>query len=108
MLQFQPLVEILTSLPTFIPMYGTPKTIELLSVLGPLYSRLSLFPDNAPQIATKYFGSDNPLVYATELSHSMRGFPVGSRNPGDVTSCISSLRQSQSLIIVILTLNNLS
>ena len=60
----------------FTPIHGTPKTIELLSTLGPMYSRLSVFPDSDHQsTAQKYFDSDNPNVFATDLSNDMRGFP---------------------------------
>lgn len=89
-----------TTYSTFIPLHGTPKTIELLSLLGPLLSRLSIFGDHESGFCKRYFGSDNANVYGSELCKEMRGNIIGARNSGDIKSCQDSIRQSVAGTVV--------
>ncbi|RUP52168.1 hypothetical protein BC936DRAFT_138761 [Jimgerdemannia flammicorona] len=63
----------LPSLPNWDPAFSTPRTIELMSLLGPFF-RLSVFPDDQPSVAENYFANSE------------------GRNKADIDSAITSLR----------------
>ncbi|RUS31621.1 ubiquitin elongating factor core-domain-containing protein [Jimgerdemannia flammicorona] len=65
--------SVLPSLPNWDPAFSTPRTIELMSLLGPFF-RLSVFPDDQPSVAENYFANSE------------------GRNKADIDSAITSLR----------------
>lgn len=71
---------------------GTPaKLYEILSFLGPFFSRPTGFPDSDPAFADTFFAPDNPFGDAGDGAE-MNGIDIGARNPGNVKSAMTNLR----------------
>ena len=84
----------LSSMPDWIPSHAVTRTIEVLSLLGPFFSRTSVFPDVDPVIGQAYFPSADPYG---ELQLS-EGSLIGARNRADVQSAKASLRDIFALV----------
>ena len=97
LLSFQKIAEIITILPDWIPDNVNARGIEMLSILGPLLSRLSIFPDNDPSLPKKYFGSNGILPDELETING-----IGSRNQADVKSAKNAMRDSSAVVQVCL------
>ncbi|KAJ3156245.1 hypothetical protein HDU86_004009 [Geranomyces michiganensis] len=89
LISFQPVAAALPSLSIWNPP-STPKTIELLSFLGPFFSRISSFPDADPSVAEHHFGSGN--AFAEGTNRMSDGFLIGARNAGNVKAAMTSMR----------------
>ncbi|KAI8591732.1 ubiquitin elongating factor core-domain-containing protein [Geranomyces variabilis] len=89
LISFQPIAATLPSLLIWNPS-AAPKTIELLSFLGPFFSRVSSFPDADPAVAEHHFGSGN--AFAEGTNRMSDGFLIGTRNAGNVKAAMTSLR----------------
>ncbi len=70
----------------------TPKSLEVLSILGPFLSKISSFPDSDPAVADQYFASSNPFSYEAGLDVEVNGYCIGARNYGDIKSSANALR----------------
>ncbi|KAJ3014704.1 hypothetical protein HKX48_004997 [Thoreauomyces humboldtii] len=64
--------------------------LELLSFLGPFFSRVSCFPDSARSTSEHYFGPGSTFGDANAQMND--GFIIGARNAGNVMSAQESLR----------------
>jgi ubiquitin conjugation factor E4 B len=94
-LTFKYFAEQITLLPDWCPTYASARSMESLSILGPFFSRTSIFPDSDPNLAPRYFGS-NGLSPDELLNPESSGY--GSRNQGDVKSAQHSLRDVSALV----------
>jgi ubiquitin conjugation factor E4 B len=70
-----------------------------MSFLGPFFSQTSFFSDVDQNIGSHFFASPAPLT-SDEVERELDGFPIGSRNPGDVKATIQSIQSLSSGIIV--------
>ena len=96
LLSFKYFADQITLLPDWNPSFASARSIETLSILGPFFSRTSIFPDCDPALGARYFGSNglNEGLFDAENG----GF--GERNQGDVKSNQLALRDIGCLIQV--------
>ncbi|KAJ2998080.1 hypothetical protein HDV02_004905 [Globomyces sp. JEL0801] len=90
--------EGLAEIPTFNdwnPEFANARSVEFLSILGPLLSQTSIFPDSDPALADRYFGGDG--TYPDSMFEP-DGRGLGSRNLGNVNSAMMSLRDASNLV----------
>ncbi|KAJ3414089.1 hypothetical protein HDV05_007123 [Chytridiales sp. JEL 0842] len=87
---YKQIANLLPNLPNFLPPNLTPRSMELLTILGPVFARCAAFPDAEGKLANIYFASSNP--FAEEGVQDSDGTWVGARNLGDVKSNQNSLR----------------
>ncbi|KAI9096092.1 ubiquitin elongating factor core-domain-containing protein [Phlyctochytrium arcticum] len=88
LLTFREIAIMLPSLKNWI-VESSAKTFEVLTILGPFFSKLSTFPDVDPKLAEHYFASSNPFG---EMNSVLGNFYIGARNAGDVRATMASLR----------------
>jgi ubiquitin conjugation factor E4 B len=74
------------------------RSIEMLTIMGPFLSRLSIFPDSDPSLPVKYFGSNG--ILPDELD-TING--IGSRNNADVKTAKNAMRDSSAVVQVFLS-----
>lgn len=89
------LAKLITELPEWDPAYAEPRSMEILSVLGPFLARTSIMPDSDVSLASKYFGANNMMmeVPMEDVDHY-----IGARNRGEVKSTQSSLRETSATV----------
>nr|KAJ3420144.1 hypothetical protein HK105_006035 [Polyrhizophydium stewartii] len=97
LLTFKPIAHLITQLPDWNPEYTNARTIEIMPVLGPFFSRTGIYPDSDPELPGKYFASSNPFG---EDSFDNYGQPIGARNYGDVETAKSGLRDASQIVHV--------
>jgi ubiquitin conjugation factor E4 B len=100
-LSFRPLALMMLKLNEWNPSFVNARSIEWISILGPLLSRTSIFPDGDPTLADRYFGSSG--YFQDGLDFEDDRFQ-GSRNIGDVKSAQTGLRDLSGSVIVIFIL----
>jgi ubiquitin conjugation factor E4 B len=86
----------LAQLPDWNPDYVTARSMEMLTILGPFMSRLSIFPDSDPNLPLQYFGSSGYVMDGTY--DAVTG--VGGRNHADVKSAQKALRDLSTSVQV--------
>ncbi len=67
-----------------------PKTLESLSLLGPFFSRLTVFPDTDPTVASNLFASSGIGVGQGEVDE--QGVEWRGRNAGEIKMAWQNLR----------------
>ncbi|KAJ3274850.1 hypothetical protein HDV01_002054 [Terramyces sp. JEL0728] len=95
MISFKVFCEMLPQLDSWNPDFTNARSMEAMTVLGPLFSQTSIFPDGDPELSAKYFGSDGTFP---DSLFDHEGNSVGSRNLGDVNSAKSSLRDLSHVV----------
>lgn len=98
LLSFKQIANLLSTIPTFNPVYTNAKTIEVVSFLGPFFAKLGIFPDSDPTIAESYFQSNDPYGLGASIGEEYDGIGMGARNPGDVKSAQNSFRTTMASI----------
>jgi ubiquitin conjugation factor E4 B len=91
---FKELANLLPRLPEWNPVHATPRSFEVLSILGPFLSRSSVFSDVDPIIASTYFPNSNSFG---EYITNVEGSHIGNRNASDVKSAMNALRDLFSM-----------
>ncbi|RKO87198.1 ubiquitin elongating factor core-domain-containing protein, partial [Blyttiomyces helicus] len=91
---FKPIAALLPTFPNWNPPNQSPKSLELLSLLGPFYAQTSTLPSELADttIATTYFGSRAPDGDAVDINEDLDGNSIGARGVGDVRSAMDALR----------------
>ena len=79
------------------PVHCDPRTIEILPILGPFFSRVSSFADSDPEISKRFFPATSS--FSTD-STDRYGFNIGPRNVSDVESACKSLRDSSAAVVI--------
>lgn len=95
LVSFNPMCKIITNLPDWNPAHATARSMEMLSILGPFFSRATGLPDTDTSIPTKYFSS-NGMVATIDPEDDQW---IGSRNQGDVQSAQSMLRDASTALV---------
>jgi ubiquitin conjugation factor E4 B len=73
------------------PSFANARSIEFVTILGPMFSRPTTFPDGDPDLVLNYFGSNGGI--ADDLFDYERG-SIGDRNMGNVRSSQTSLQNA--------------
>ena len=95
LLSFKKISELITLIPDWSPEYVNARSIEMLTIMGPFLSRLSIFPDNDPSLPVKYFGSNGILPDELDTTNG-----IGSRNQADVKTAKNAMRDSSAVVQV--------
>ncbi|KAI8823342.1 ubiquitin elongating factor core-domain-containing protein [Fimicolochytrium jonesii] len=82
--------KVASLLPNLPQWKATGGSMEVVTVLGPFFGRLTAFPGADPTLAEHYFGSG--ATFGDRAARMSDGFYIGARNPGDVKSAMTSLR----------------
>ncbi|KAJ3072802.1 hypothetical protein HDU98_002881 [Podochytrium sp. JEL0797] len=98
------ITTILTSMPNFNPPNSAARTFELLTILGPYFSKPCVFNDEQGKVGKTYFASSN--AFGESSNRDREGLDIGTRNFGDVESAMTNLRGTISNVQS--TLHNLT
>ncbi|KAI8898611.1 ubiquitin elongating factor core-domain-containing protein [Globomyces pollinis-pini] len=95
LISFKEFAELIPTFNDWNPDFANARSVEFLSILGPLLSQTSIFPDSDPALADRYFGGDG--TYPDSMFEP-DGRGLGSRNLGNVNSAMMSLRDASNLV----------
>ncbi|KAH6571477.1 hypothetical protein BASA50_000657 [Batrachochytrium salamandrivorans] len=95
LVSFKPMANLISQLPDWNPDYTNARTIEVLPIMGPFFSRTGIFPDSDSEIPAKYFASLNPFG---DDMFDQRGLSIGARNNADVQTAMNGLRDLSQII----------
>ncbi|KAI8620007.1 ubiquitin elongating factor core-domain-containing protein [Chytriomyces sp. MP71] len=90
------IAAILPSLPNWIPNNLTPRTFELLTILGPYFAKPVAFNDETEKLGKSYFSSAD--AFGENSNRDREGMDIGNRNYGDVESTMTNLRGTISAV----------
>lgn len=102
MTSFPALAKLLPTLPSFLPPNVPPRTIEIVSLLGPFFGRLSSLPDGDPEMSKHYFSGGNVEIDVDDDNPDSRS-PIGEwlngRRWGDVKASMEVVRSAVSSVV---------